>query len=126
MIRYSKYNRIGSCRNITAAGEIIRQSMLHSRLPGILRPSIILMIICLIISAGATGQPMDIDNRRQLFVDYKFIRDTRNVELRVHQPRKTGEISIPSEPHRAIGGYHCVVEKDGTHHLWYTAASSIA
>lgn len=69
--------------------------------------------------------PIDIGSLRQLFVDGKFIQSSRNIELRVHPPRKTGEISIPSSPEWGLGGYNSVLEKDGVYHLWYGAAASI-
>ena len=70
------------------------------------------------------AQPLEIGNRRQLFIDYKFIHNKDNVELRVHKPRKTGEVNIPSDHLWELGGYNSVLEKNGTYHMWYTSSCS--
>lgn len=68
-----------------------------------------------------TAQPLNIGNRRQLFIDSRFVQTEKNIEFLVHQPVKTGDTCIISG-----GGYHSVLEKDGIYHLWYTVSSSIA
>lgn len=86
--------------------------------------SAIMWLFCFAMGPYLAAQPLDIGNRRQLFVDYKFVQAKRNVELHVHKPRKTGEISIPSDPLWELGGYNSVLEKDGVYHMWYTASHS--
>jgi hypothetical protein len=86
---------------------------------------ILILLFCYVIEPYLLAQPLDIGNRRQLFVDLKFVQDRKNIELIVHQPVKTGEISISSDSLWGIGGYHSVLEKDGIYHMWYTASSSI-
>ena len=78
-------------------------------------------ILCGAVTLSA--QPLDIGDRRQLFIDRKFVESTRGVELRVHTPRKTGEITIPWDPAWELGGRHAVIEKDGVYHLWCTAGA---
>lgn len=75
--------------------------------------------------AAAFGEAVDAGNRRQLFLDRRFIEAARNVELRVHPAIKTGDIAIPSEPGRELGGYHSVLETDGVYHMWYSAGPGI-
>ena len=71
--------------------------------------------------AKGRSEDVDIGNRRQLFVDHKFVMKKRNVELRVHQPLKTGETSIQSDPGRELGSCS-VLEKDDIYHMWYTSS----
>ena len=71
------------------------------------------------------AQPFDIGNRRQLLIDYKFIQNKNNVELRVHKPRKTGDVCVSSDSIWELGGYGCVLEKDGIYHMWYPVSRSL-
>ena len=64
-------------------------------------------IVVAALTVQAIGQPvpasrpaaMDVGNRRQVFVDRAFLAAARDVELRVHPPRKTGEAAVrPNGP----------------------------
>ncbi len=77
---------------------------------------------------AALGQelsgPIDVGSRRQLFIDRLFFAESKNVELVVHPPRKTGEMSIrPEHPWErgGIGPYSSALFADGIYHMWYHA-----
>ena len=88
--------------------------------------SLMTLLFCFTALLPLSAQVIDIGNRRQLFVDNKFVIDKRNVDLRFHQPRKTEEITIPSDSAEVLGGYNSVLEKDGIYHMWYTVSSAVA
>lgn len=74
----------------------------------------------LVIAGEQTA--LDIGNRRQLFLDDRFFASPTNIELVVHQPRKTGERTIiPDKPWErgGIDNYCTVLEESGNYHLWY-------
>ncbi|MFB3829070.1 MAG: hypothetical protein ACE15B_20045 [Bryobacteraceae bacterium] len=81
------------------------------------------LIALLGVCAGAA--PLDVGGRRQLFLDERFVLQPRGVEFVVHQPRKTGEVSIPSDEAWPLGGYHSMLYEAGVYHMWYTARTSI-
>jgi hypothetical protein len=110
--------------NSTKSGITFKFSLIQ-KASGSKFPSFIILLYCFAIASYLSAQPVDIGNRRQLFVDNRFVQDERNIEFLVHPPRKTGEISIPSDSFWGIGGYHSVLEKDGIYHMWYTASASI-
>ncbi|HSW46625.1 MAG TPA: hypothetical protein VLM89_13765 [Phycisphaerae bacterium] len=85
--------------------------------------------------ASATGGPavksqaddpsvLDVGERRQVFIDGRFMANSRDVELVVHPPRKTGERTLVADKPwegRDIDN-NCTVMKQGdTYHLWYPA-----
>jgi hypothetical protein len=86
-----------------------------------------------IIGAQTTtpsGEPgvLDIANRRQVFIDGRFLAASRDVELVVHPPRKTGERTLVADRpwEGAHIGTYCTVQKVGdTYHLWYPAGPGI-
>ena len=69
----------------------------------------------------------DIGNRRQLFIDEKFIAAKQGVELVVHPPVDCGPVVQEDRPCEKDGiyGYVCVLENplgDGVHRMnYYTA-----
>jgi len=68
------------------------------------------------------GAPLDIGNRRQVFIDRQFLASAREVELVQHQPRKTGERTlVPDKPWEqgGLGCYACALKDAETYHLWY-------
>ena len=114
---------IGSISISTKSGKVL-QSSVSRRASKIISLSIMMWIFCFAFVPYLSSQPLDIGNRRQLFVDTRFVQSDKNVKLIVHPPLKTGEISIPSDPLWDIGGYNSVLEKDGVYHMWYTTAAS--
>jgi hypothetical protein len=67
--------------------------------------------------------PLSISDKRQVFIDGRFVQEPRNVELNVHKPRKTGQIVIACERpwEERMGQYHSVLYENNTYHMWYTA-----
>lgn len=49
----------------------------------------------------------------------------RGITLQVHQPVKTGETTINSEPGFSIGGYNTVIERDGLYRMWYSGGPGV-
>jgi len=86
----------------------------------------ILLVSIWITAFGITlvkaNAPLNIADQRQVFIDGRFIEESRGVELVVHRPHKTGEISIKCEYpwEERLGQYHCVLKDGGIYHLWYT------
>ncbi len=71
--------------------------------------------------------PLDVGDARQVFIDGRFLAESQNVELFVHQPRKTGEMTIkPEQPWEqgGIGPYSSVVHDGETYHMWYHTMTS--
>lgn len=66
---------------------------------------------------------LDIGNRRQVFIDDRFLADSAGVRLVVHQPVKTKELTLaPEHPWETyIGAYSTVMRVQDTYHLWYDA-----
>ena len=74
--------------------------------------------------SAAGGTPLDIGNRRQVFIDQQFLAKARDVELVVHPPRKTGERTIvPDRPweRNDVGCYSTVIKVGETYHMWYAS-----
>lgn len=88
-----------------------------------------LLLVAAALGAAAAGHasspaPIDVGDRRQLFIDHLFVQDTRGVALETHQPRKTGERTIATDrpwEHGGIGPYSSVLWDQGRYHLWYHA-----
>lgn len=73
-------------------------------------------------SDAADGRALEIGDRRQVFIDGRFLDQARDVELVVHRPVKTNEITIaPELPWEGnhIGSYNSVLKTGDTYHLWY-------
>jgi hypothetical protein len=49
-------------------------------------------------------EPLEVGNRRQVFIDGRFIDSAQHVELHVHEPRKTGEMNLKPERPWEVGG----------------------
>lgn len=101
----------------------------HALLKRIRLKNIIFIVLTTIFSFvhtySAEAQIIEIGNRRQLFIDNKFVLNKNNTELRVHKPQKTGDIIITSDSVWILGGYGCVFEKDGIYHMWYPVSRSL-
>lgn len=65
--------------------------------------------------------PVNISSSRQLFMDNRFITNSKNVEIMVHKPIKTGETNfkIEGNAHTRVGGYNSVLFVDGNYKMWY-------
>lgn len=70
---------------------------------------------------AAAGQPFDVGNRKQLFIDRRFIRSSRGITLAMNPPRKQGVVLGPDAPWEKdhIGSYVSVIEDGGVYKMWY-------
>jgi hypothetical protein len=74
------------------------------------------------------AKPWDVGNRRQVFIDGRFLAESHQVELHVHQPIKTREPTIKPEypwEQGGVGPYSCVLKENKTYHMWYHVMSSV-
>ncbi len=82
-------------------------------------------------AASTTEKPdalLDIGNHRQVFIDGRFFASAKDVELVVHQPRKTGERTVIGErawEGSGPGTYSTVMYVDGVYHLWYPSRAGL-
>lgn len=97
-----------------------------------MNPSRILLVLISFIAAGrllaADGTPIEVGNQRQLFLDELFFAEKRGIALRVHQPRKTGEVTIKADrpwERGGLGPYSSVLWDNGRYHFWYHAMDSL-
>ena len=56
-----------------------------------------LILTVLWVTASNAGPPLSICDRREVFLDGRFIEEPRGVELVVHRPHKTGQIVLKCE-----------------------------
>ncbi len=74
------------------------------------------------------GGPLDVGTRRQVFIDNLFQENAKGIELRVHQPKKTGEFTMkPEHPWEqgGVGPYSSVLKEGDTYHMWYHVMSTV-
>src|ERR1043165_5096718 len=84
-------------------------------------------ISAFLIVTGFAG-PIDIGDRRQVFVDRTFLGEAKGLEIVVHPPRKSGEMTIkPEGPWEkgGIGPYSSALFDGATYHLWYHAMDTV-
>lgn len=71
----------------------------------------------------AFSQAIDVGDRKQLFIDYKFIESAEGIHLTAHQARSTRErILVPDAPWEAetsLGSYSTVIDEGGKIRMWY-------
>jgi len=88
-----------------------------------------LVVLTSLTVAGtfATGAPLDVGDRRQVFIDGRFLAATTGIALREHVPVKVGEVLLrPDHPeYTLIGAYVTVLHWRGSYHMWYDAFTSI-
>ena len=75
------------------------------------------------VGTGAAADSLDVGNRKQLFIDHKFIDSKRDIDLVVNPPEKLPEAVLKCEhPWEAFRiTYHSVAEDQGTYKMWYEA-----
>ncbi|HNQ89589.1 MAG TPA: hypothetical protein PKM73_13305 [Verrucomicrobiota bacterium] len=81
-------------------------------------------LVCGALAGAATPETLDVGNRRQVFIDGRFMAEARNVTLEVHPPRKTGDRTLQPEhawERGGIGPYSNVLHDGATYHMWYHA-----
>jgi len=65
---------------------------------------------------------IDIGNRRQVFIDQRFLEQSTGLTLRVQQPARRGRVLFPERDTEArIGGFCSMLHDAGGYHLWYMA-----
>ncbi len=71
----------------------------------------------------ARNNLLDVASRRQVFIDGRLLEVSEGVELVVHQPIKTNQITIaPEHPwETTISGSSTVIKAGDVYHLWYSA-----
>lgn len=84
------------------------------------------VVVLLTIAAGqlAATVPIDVGDRRQVFIDRLFLAESKGIEITLHRPRKTGEFTLkPERPWESggIGPYSSVLWDGKTYHMWYHA-----
>jgi hypothetical protein len=74
------------------------------------------------VALARAETPLAIGDKRQVFIDGRFIKQSHGVELAVHKPYKTGQIVIACEHpwEQSLGQYHSVLKDGNTYHMWYT------
>ncbi|MAE66892.1 MAG: hypothetical protein CMJ18_21755 [Phycisphaeraceae bacterium] len=67
---------------------------------------------------------VDIGDRKQLFIDGRWLRNAHGVKLTVNPPVKHERVLTPDHPweSRFIGHYKTIIEHEGRLHLWYLAS----
>lgn len=86
------------------------------------------VVVPLILAPALNADPLRIADRRQVFIDGRFLTQARDIELVVHPPSKTGEHTfVPERPWEkgGFGTYCCVLHADRTYHLWYPTEAGI-
>ncbi len=89
--------------------------------------SLALFLVMLPPAWGESASPLDVGDRRQVFIDNRFLEFSRGVRLHVHPPRKTGELSIAQEhpwESRRVGLYGTVLKVGETYHMWYESLAN--
>jgi hypothetical protein len=79
-------------------------------------------------SADAVDKPIDVGGQRQVFIDGRFLAQAKGVDLFVHQPRKTGEMTIKPDREWELGGvgpYSSVMKVGDTYHMWYHVMDTV-
>ena len=69
---------------------------------------------------------LDVGNRKQLFIDRRFIDAARDIELTVNPPVKLpGPVLVSEHPWESFSiGWSCVLEDEGAFKLWYATSDS--
>ncbi|MBN2271391.1 MAG: hypothetical protein JXN61_12300, partial [Sedimentisphaerales bacterium] len=82
----------------------------------------ILILTVLAATAAGAETTLPIGDSRQVFIDGRFIQDSKGVELVVHKPQKTGQIILKCDKpwEERLGQYHATLYDAGVYHLWYT------
>jgi hypothetical protein len=97
----------------------------------------VLCVLSLLLAAGSAAVAgeassesaiIDVGGRRQVFIDGRFVTQAKGVESAVHQPRKTGEMTIKPEHEWEVGGvgpYSSVMKVGDTYHMWYHVMDTV-
>ncbi len=81
--------------------------------------SLILSTAC---SLFAQAKPIEIGDRRELFVEDTLIDSHQGVELRLHKPKPRGVVIVHDQPWEGSGsGYHSVFQDGDLYRMYYKA-----
>ena len=69
--------------------------------------------------AARAAEPIDIGDRRELFVDRYLIDKLDGARLKLHTPRDVGKVFVLDRPWEGFGGYPTVIQNDGKFQLYY-------
>ena len=84
-------------------------------------------LIAAFVAATGFAAPIEIGDRRQVFIDRTFLAEAKGVEIVVHPPRKSGEMTVKPEEaweKGGIGPYSSALFDGTTYHMWYHAMDS--
>ena len=89
---------------------------------GMLLLKLVLLPISFAAPIREAQTPIPIRDSRQVFIDGRLIRQSKDTELLVHPPAKTGDIVVKCEHpwEERFGQYHSVLYDGGVYHMWYT------
>lgn len=79
--------------------------------------------LALLITAAVRARPpVNVADRRQVFIDGRLIDKSDGIKLAVHRPHGTGEIVLRCDRpwEERLGQYHSVLKDGDTYHMWYT------
>ena len=82
-------------------------------------------LLALSLCASAAAQPMDVGDKKQVFIDGRFIASSLDVALVVNRPRVTGEkLIMRDRPYEDfwVGGYQSIIQEDARIRMWYECA----
>lgn len=84
----------------------------------------LLLLLITSSSPGANDSVLAIGDRRQVFIDGRFLASANNVKLVAHPPRKTGEHNLAADrpwERGGLGPYSCVIKEGEVYKMWYHA-----
>jgi len=75
---------------------------------------------------AANAQPYPIGGRKQLFIDRRFVTESRGVELAMNPPVKVGPVLIGTQSwdNGFVAGYGSVLQDQGKYRMWYIGMPS--
>jgi hypothetical protein len=79
--------------------------------------------LCMAVVAAGMAEVHDIGNRKQLFIDSKFIEQPQGVTMRMNPPVKDRMVVVATNPWEEgiLSGAGAVIEDGGKFRMWYTA-----
>ena len=89
-----------------------------------LLPAVMAVFISLNFSS-VSAETLNVGTVKQVFIDGRFIANSRNVKLVVNKPRITGEkLIVPNKPWEDfyLGAYTTVIQEGDRIHMWYETA----
>ena len=97
-------------------------------MPTLAKIGLLGLLFAVAVARSATGaelRPLEIGSRRQVFIDERFLGSAKGIELVVHPPTKTGELTIVPEHswETSIYAYSTILKEEDTYHLWYDAVA---